>query len=257
MYVVTSSVADNGIGGNVITEYSYLGLKADTAGRGLLGFREVRRQNPGPDPASSALTAFTQYLQTHPYIGAASRSDMRLGGLTAVSAQLLSSTVNTYCDITSAAGSDAAALASAQNNVPNVFCPTSAKVQRPYALWTNETGNDLNGAALPTVTTQNTFQGSGDATQIVVATKGLVAGAMQTFSKTTTNHYITDNTSGDSWVLGRLDAASVKSTVPNVLGLLTTSAGTAPNAAATKGTAPLPPLSAAQLMPILELLLLD
>jgi FG-GAP-like repeat/Salmonella virulence plasmid 65kDa B protein len=266
MYVVTTSMSDTGVGGYLVTEYSYLGLKASTDGRGLLGFREVRRQSPGPDPLGSALTVATQYLQTHPYIGVASRSDTRLGSVNAPSAQLLSTTVNAYCDLTSGGAAYTAALASAQAGTPNVFCATTAKVQRPYLLLTKEDGTDLGNLSanppvqptrLPTVTTQNTFQASGDPSMIVVTTKGNVAPLVDPFTKTTVNRYFPDVTSGDLWVLARLDNAKVTSTVPNVLGLLTPSAGTAPNATAIKGTAPLPPLSAAQLIPILELLLLD
>ena len=257
MYVVATSVSDNGIGGLIATEYSYAGFKADTTGRGLLGFREVRRQSPGPDPAGTPLTVSTQHLQSYPYIGAAARSDTRLGTVNNTSAQLLSSTVNAYCDITAASGADATAIANAQSNASTGYCPTTAKVQRPYLLWTKETGADLSGTALPSVTTQNTFQGSGDPTQIVVTTVGNVAGASQTFTKTTSNLYLTDNTAGDAWVLGRLYRASVQSAVPNILASLTTVAGSSANASAIKGTAPLPPLTAAQLMPILQLLLDD
>ena len=97
----------------------------------------------------------------------------------------------------------------------------------------------------------------GLAMALFLYTVGKVAGASQTFTKTTSNQYLADNTAGDAWVLGRLYAASVQSTVPNVLASLTTGAGSSANASAIKGTAPLPPLTAAQLMPILQLLLDD
>ena len=258
MYVVASSQADSGVGSaKVVTEYSYLGLKADLTGRGLLGFREVRRQGPGPDLNASALSVFTQYLQKHPYIGAASRSDTRLSTVNNTSAQLLSTTTNAYCDLTSQTADYNAALTAAQADQMNVFCPTIAKVQRPYLLWTKETGADLGGSTLPTITTQNTFLPSGDPGTILVTTKGNVAGAPQIFTKTTTNAYVLDNTGADYWVLGRLSSARVQSTVPNVLPSLSTTAGFAPYAAATKGAAPLPPLTAAQLMSVFQLLLDD
>src|SRR5262249_46765701 len=39
MYVASSSSSSNGIGGTLTTNYKYAGMKADTTGRGLLGFR--------------------------------------------------------------------------------------------------------------------------------------------------------------------------------------------------------------------------
>lgn len=257
MYVVATSVSDSGVGSaTVATEYAYFGLKADVNGRGLLGFREVHRQSPGPDPSGTPVTALTQYLQDHPYIGTIVRTNTWLGTVSRVDT-LLSSSASAYCDLTAASGADATALSTTQSTGIGVGCPTTAKVQRPYLLWTQESGTDLGGTVLPSVTTRNTFQGSGDPTQIVVTTVGKVAGASQTFTKTTSNQYLADNTAGDAWVLGRLYAASVQSTVPNVLASLTTGAGSSANASAIKGTAPLPPLTAAQLMPILQLLLDD
>ena len=63
IYVVTKSETDIGVDigsgpSKVATEYSYAGLKANLDGRGNLGFREVRRQSPGPNGA--ALSIVTQ-----------------------------------------------------------------------------------------------------------------------------------------------------------------------------------------------------
>lgn len=80
----------------------------------------------------------------------ASRSETRAGTVNATTAQLLSTSVFVYCDLTAAPGADAAATEA-------LPCPTSAKVQRPYLKQSVESGLDLNGAALPTVTTTNVF----------------------------------------------------------------------------------------------------
>ena len=235
MYVVATSIADSGVGLNkVTTEYSYKGLKADINGRGLLGFREVLRQSPGSN--GGLLTVDTQFLTDQPYIGVADRTETYRSALNATAAaSRLSSTVNIYCDKTSATGADTAALAN------GFACPTSAKVQRPYLLKTTEIGKDLASFALPTVVTQNTYNSAGDPTQIVVTASGTTATVAQTFTKSTVNQYQADYTACPdyqtcSWVLGRLVQSTVTSTVPNSLPSIPAVAGSGPNATATSGT---------------------
>lgn len=219
MYVVTRSESDSGVdSARVATEYSYRGLKADIDGRGLLGFREVRRQSTGAD--GTKLTTFTQFMQQHPYTGVAAQSETRKGLVNDASAPLLSRTVNTYCD-KSAGGS---------------ACSPSGKVQRPYLLTSVESGFDLNRAALPTVTTTNTFNDSGDPSLIVVSTTGTTSGISQTSTKTVNNQYVPDLTTDDNWILGRLSRATVTNTVPDLLTSLTTSPGTGTYATAIQGT---------------------
>jgi len=234
MYVVATSVTDSGVGAaTVASEYSYAGLKADTNGRGMLGFREVHRQSPGAN--GDSLSVFTKYLQDQPYIGTASRSETRYGTVNNTGAQLLASTSYIYCDQT-VPGAEASATESAP-------CPTSAKVQRPYLRQSVENGTDLSGAALPQTTTTNTYNGSGDPSTIVVTSTGSVAGIGQTFTRTTSNLYQPDDTSCASdttcnWIRGRLSRASVQSTVPNSLASIATGAGSNPNASATSGSGP-------------------
>lgn len=225
--VVSTLATDSGVGtSTTLSEYSYKGLKAEWNGRGLLGFSEIRRESQGPD--GNYLTNFTQNLQTHPYIGVASRSDTRRGRLNDTTATLLSSAIYVYCDKTAAAGAEASATVSQP-------CPTSAKIQRPYLRQSVETGSDLNGVPLPTVTTTNTFSTAGDPTTIVITTAGTVAGLSETYTKTTTNTYLPDNTVADSWILGRLQRATVRSVAPNSFASLAVSAGSASNATATAG----------------------
>lgn len=231
MYVVATTTADSGVsGGKLVTEYSYAGLKAAYDGRGSLGFRETRRQSPTPD--NGTMTVLTQRLQQTPYVGVASLTQSWLGTLNAADPTLLSRTTNLYCDKNAAAGAEGTATITA----PCVL-PASAKIQRPYLYQSREEGWDPGThAGLPTVTTTNTFDNGGNPTQIVVNTSGTALGLSQNFNKITTNLYQPDNISGDHWILGRLQRATVQSSVPNSLASISTSAGTAPNASAVKGT---------------------
>ena len=225
--VVSTLTTDSGVGtGTTSSEYSYKGLKAEWNGRGVLGFSEIRRESQGPD--GNYLTNFTQYLQTHPYIGVASRSDTRRGRVNDTTATLLSTSTNIYCDKTAAAGAEV-------NATVTQPCPTTAKIQRPYLYRSTESGTDLSGTPLPTITTTNTFNGTGDPTNIVVTTAGTVAGLSETYTKTTANIYLPDNIAGDNWILGRLQRATVRSQAPNNFASLSVTAGTAPNATATAG----------------------
>lgn len=250
-YVVATSVTDAGVGSaTVATEFSYAGFKKDLLGRGPLGFREVRRQTPAPN--GEPLTALAQSVQFHPYTGMLASAKTYRGRLNATSSsQLLGSTASVFCDQTNAAAASASAN-----------CPVTALVAKPYVYQSTNTGTDLDGSALPQVVTVNQYTDTGDPKQIQSTSTGTVAGIGQTFTKTVVNTFDPSNTACSgiancAWVLGRLNRSTVTSGVPNVLASVTTSAGTSTNASATKGTAPLPPLSAAQLMPILQLLLDD
>ena len=63
---------------------------------------------------------------------------------------------------------------------------------------------ELNGVALPSVTTTNSFDNFGNATQIQVQSS-------DGYSKTTVNTYTNDAT---NWILGRLTRAQVTSSAP-------------------------------------------
>ena len=230
LYVVATSVSDTGVGNNqVATEYAYSGLKADV-NRGMLGFRQNARQFPAPNGTS--LTQTTQHLQASPYIGSASSTWTRIGSLPSAwtASGAISTASYTYCDKTAANGAESQAS-------PAVPCTTSAKVQKPYLYSSVESGTDPAGYALPTVTTVNTFDPTGNPTNIAITSTGSALGLSQTFSKTTANVYQADNTAGDNWVVGRLQQATQRNVVPNSLGSIATVAGSAPNASATQGTA--------------------
>lgn len=233
----------------VQTEYAYTGLKGSFAGRGLLGFRETRQQSTAPN--GEPLTLVTEHLQEHPYTGNAGITRTLRGSLAQADATEISRTESTYCDM-------AADPASAAPS-PLAPCPLPAgtRIARPYLYKAVETGRDLDGSALPTVTTTNTFNTSGDLKEVVTETTGTALGLAQTFRKINTNDYEPDKTDGEQWILGRLKSSKVRSIAPNSLGSIATSAGTAPTASDRAGTGPVPPLDPAVLNVILQLLLDD
>lgn len=254
MQVVITVETGIGIGlGTIKTEYAYRGLKTTHSGRGMLGFREVRQQNPTAD--GKPQTVVSQYVQTYPYTGVAGVTRTYMGDLGLSGAQLLSQTTNAYCDKTSAT----APTAIATPGTAPPPCSTFALLQRPYLYQTVEQGWDLENPRLelPSVTTTNTFNNSGDPVVIVSTTAGPALGLSQTFTKTTTNSYLPDVTSADSWILGRLQRASVLGSVPNSLPNIGTSAGSSPSATARQGTGKPPPMNPAVLSAILQLLLDD
>jgi hypothetical protein len=230
-FVVTKITSDTGVGtAKTTTELAYRGFKSDLLGRGALGFREIRRQTDAPD-GTSKLTTVQQRLQTYPYTGAVSVNENYLGPLSPIgevqAGLKLSRTENTYCDVRAAAGAEASATVTAP-------CPVTSKVLRPYARKTVQSAWDLNGTALPVTTTTNTYTG-GYPTLIEVQTVGSSPAGTQTFVSSTANEYFADSIGGDNWLLGLLKKSTVTKTVPNSLGAITTSAGTAPKAAATAG----------------------
>jgi hypothetical protein len=228
--VVKSIDMDAGVGTLVTTQrHFYRGMKATYAGRGNLGFREVQRERQASD--ANWLTVVSRLGQDYPFTGLSTEVLTRLGrvnlnGPGDQGGQLLSRTRYTYCDRVLKVGS----------------CPdetstqiTLPMVRKPYVQRTVEEGWDLAnpGISLPTVTTVNQYNDSGDPTRVVVTTTGTVAGSAYTSSKTTTNQYAAPNTTGDAWILGRLESATVQSSVPSVLP--TASPGSAHLAAATDG----------------------
>jgi hypothetical protein len=74
----------------------------------------------------------------------------------------------------------------------------------PYASQSVETSWDLNGAALPTITTASDYDLWGNPTHITV-------GSSDGYRKDTVNSYAND---AAHWFLGRLTKAAVTSTTP-------------------------------------------
>jgi len=251
-HVVATMETDNGVGTASKAEYSYFGLKNDTAGRENLGFRAVRMQTP---TQSGALhTTETTHLQSFPYIGMTASETIYRSSLNAISSSnQLAATTRVYCDQTAPAGADAAAIASGQP------CTSPAIIKRPYLVLSTSTAKDLSGNQLPTTTTTTAVNANGDPTS-VSATTTLTNSASDTYTKITTNLYWPDdlacsNVQTCNWILGRLKQTSTRGVAPS--SILTTSAGTAVGASATHGTGTTPPLNPAALNVILQLLLDD
>ncbi len=247
--IVHTSGEDIGEPVYVQTRYAYAGLKGSFAGRGMLGFRETRQQSNAPN--GEALTIVTQHLQDHPYIGNAGITRTLRGTLYQTDAAEISRTDSTYCDMSA---SPASAAPSPLSPCP---LPAGTRIARPYLYKAVETGRDLDGSALPTVTTTNTFNTTGDLKEVVTETTGTALGLSQTFKKINTNEYEPDKTEGDQWILGRLKSSKVRSIVPNSLPAIATSAGNSPTASDRIGTGPVPPINPAVLNVILQLLLDD
>lgn len=257
MYVITSLTQQTGTGSQadetITTRYLYKGLKAERGGRGMLGFRETRQQSPAPN--GDPLTVVTEYVQRHPYIGVASRTETHLSELD-LAGPLLSRTTYSYCDKTS--GSTPEPIPDPP--APPAPCSTTARVARPYLYQSVEEGWDLAGKTLPKVTTTNTYNATVDPLTITVVTTGNALDLAQTFTKTTTNTYFADQTAGEKWILARLQRTTVRNQVPNSLPSIATSAGTSPQATAQNGSGPPPEpavLPPAVLSVILQLLLDD
>ena len=192
MYVVATTTTDSGVGaGKVATEYFYAGLKASHEGRGMQGLRESRRQSYGPN--GQPLTVVRQYLQGFPYTGVLRQSEIWNGALNSSAPQVLSRSTNTYCDTTVAAGAETLAT-------PAAPCFGWSMVKRPYVYKKVDESWDLNGSALPTVTTVASQTASGDPGNVTVTT---VAADNSVATVSVNNLYYVDNTVGDSWILGR------------------------------------------------------
>jgi fibronectin type 3 domain-containing protein len=201
-YVVSAVNAPNGIGGTVTTNYTYGGFKVDLTGRGMLGPRWMSATRAAVG-SFAARTSYTLYDQLYPFNGFVAQSeDIVAGG---GNGGIISETTNTYQCYSGAA-----------SPVPtSTSCALAPGLRYfPYTHQTVESRWDLNGTALPTVTTTNTYDDWSDATNIVRSTS-------DGYTKTTTNTYLPANTS--SWILGRLATAKVTSTSPqNVPGYLVT-----------------------------------
>jgi hypothetical protein len=180
-YVVRQVDVSNGIGGVLSTQYSYAGAKSHMQGRGFLGFRQVSVKD-----LQTNIVDTTTYRQDFPFTGLVASQTRVLG------AQTLGQTSNTY-EFKNASGGTTLStpgLASA----PYRASLSQAQVAR----------NDLNGTAVPTVTSTYQYDAYGNATQVVVS-------AADGFSKTTSNTFSNDTT---NWLLGRLTNVTVTSTKP-------------------------------------------
>jgi hypothetical protein len=169
IYVVSRVDAPNGLGGTYAATYTYGGGKLDLTGRGFLGFRWMIATD-----LQTGIKQETDYRLDYPFIGLVDSVTKWLPSVTT-----LSYSANTYA------------------------CPCST----PAQVFLTQTVNysfDLDGTAVPYVTTTYQYDMLSNATQVVVSTS-------DGFSKTTTNTYTNDTT---NWVLGRLTSSIVTSVAP-------------------------------------------
>jgi hypothetical protein len=172
--VVARVSGSDGIGGTVTTQYSYGGLKAESGtGRGPLGFRWVKAKN-----LATGIEVYTEYRQDWPYVSLPSLVKKSLAG--SGSGGVLAQSEITYACLNPAGG--ASCMVAAGNRY------------LPYASQTLEKSWDLNGAALPVVTTASQYDRYGNAVNVAVSTS-------DGFSKTTVSQYVNDDA---NWILGRL-----------------------------------------------------
>lgn len=177
VYVVRRAEQSDGLGGMSAQTHAYAGLRAEQGtGRGLLGFAEIRSTD-----AETQITVLRRFSQDWPTTGLPVLAETSLPG-----GPVLKRTESTYGQTT--------------GSMPGTVFP--------FVFQSVESARDLNGAALPTVTTRYEYAGSpqyGDPTRIEV----LVDDGS---GKLTTNEYWPAVTSDGRWILGRLKRATVSST---------------------------------------------
>lgn len=180
LFVVSTLRTPNGLGtGFTTTTYKYGGLRLDLAGRGALGFGTFESKQ-----VDTGIATRTYYRQDWPYAGLPDRTMRFIDG----SSSFLSLVSHTYACL---------------NPQTAAACTIgTGKTYFPYLSQRIDADWDLNGAALPVVTTKNTYDSYGNATQIV---RSVDDGT----SVTTTNTYTNDST---NWILGRLTRSQVAAT---------------------------------------------
>ena len=195
-YVVSSVQSPNGIGGTTTSNYTYGGFKIDLTGRGMLGNRWIEATRPAVG-SFAARSTYTVYNQLYPFNGLVAKTQELVTG--GGNSGLLSEIDNTY-ECYSGSASPA----------PTSSSCTLAPALR-YLTYSNQSVQsqwDLNGTALPSVTTTYGYDNWGNALTIDrVADDG--------YSTYTVNTYLAANTT--SWILGRLSSAQVTKTSPQVI----------------------------------------
>jgi hypothetical protein len=166
---------DNAKGGWLETAYSYSGLRTDLLRNASVGFQSVTTLD-------------------------------KVNGITTVST-LSQSFPTTGMPLTVTATQANGTVLSLTDNVPDSFT-TAGGAKYPYVRTATVTRKDLNGAALPTVTT--TINSGGiDTFGNVTSSTATVTAAGETFTTTTTSTY--DNLT-TNWLIGLLRTSSVTKT---------------------------------------------
>ncbi|MBH5400955.1 VCBS repeat-containing protein [Bradyrhizobium sp. CNPSo 4010] len=191
-YVVSQVNTSNGIGGTVGASYTYSGGRIDLRRRAFLGFAQT-----GVKDLQTGIASTTTYRQDFPYTGmiASTAKSVTPGtppGGAAAQGMQLTQLSNSY-QFSNASG--AASVSSPSVN------------SAPYKVSLSQSvssGSDLDGSALPSVTTTNQYDAYLNPTQVVTSTS-------DGFSKTTVSTYSNDTS---AWYLGRLTRSSVTGVAP-------------------------------------------
>lgn len=187
LWVVAKVETSDGLGGLRSTLYRYLGLKAEVNSRtGLLGFRQ--RITTRPDIGS----VVTETLrQDWPYVGMVEERKTELPGTSPGTTVMVNKTTTNFACIDTASTTAAS-------------CGAATRRFFPYAAATVEVTRDLDGTALPTVTTTTIYDRYGNATRVKVETS-------DGYAKTTDSLYSNDES---KWLLGRLTQTDVTAVAP-------------------------------------------
>lgn len=190
-WVVSSVDMPNGLGGVISTTYEYGAQRADLTGRGMLGFRTVKKT--GPAPNGTLVSTLTTNKQNFPLNGLP--EETRRYVTTSGPGTFLSLATSDYV----------------------MSCPTTATptIHRPALASTTEETRDLGGYAVSYVQTTNAgYNCYGDPGTVTIATRRDAA-STEVYTKVTANEY-THLTTGDNWILSRLVTATQTNTVPVV-----------------------------------------
>jgi YD repeat-containing protein len=191
-YVVSNVAASNGLSlGTYNSSYTYSTAQVDLGGRGFLGFGSMTAYDPQLN-----IYQTTTYSQTFPTIGLVTQRTKGLSPSSALST--LNNNLYAYLYANSGGGM---AL-----STPTILSQTSANTA-PYFANTEQTVEkswDLDGSAMPSMTTTYSYDAYGNPTTITVITP-------DGHSKVTTNTYVNDTV---HWLLGRLTGSSVTSAAP-------------------------------------------
>jgi RHS repeat-associated protein len=187
LYVVNRVDAPTGISnsGPYTSIYGYVGARFDLWGRGFLGFQQMNTYD-----AQTRIYTRTAFRQDFPFIGMV---DWERKWACSSECSLLNETDNSY-QVVNWYGDQSLSNPSVYNSPYRVRLTQSAA----YSY-------DLDGTAMPTVTTTYQYDSYNNPTQVTVSTP-------DGFSKTTANWYTNDTT---NWFLGRLYESQVTSTAPS------------------------------------------
>jgi hypothetical protein len=195
IYTMTSSSSADGTRGAVTTHYTFGGLKMDWSRRQMAGFRWAQTR-----VAETGITHRTVYRQDWPFVGMTSLQEKTLPG--SGNAGMLAQVTNSF-GCTNFVHTSGCAVAPGQRYFAFVS-------QRIESRW------DLNGAALPTMTTTTQYDGNASGTwsnlnAIFGNPTQVLTSASDGYSSRVVNTYTNDVA---NWSLGRLDSTTTTNTTP-------------------------------------------